>query len=209
MQTATWLVSRELTEAAGPWDNRLRNDGDGEYFCRVVLASDGVRFVPAGRVFYRLTPPSRVSYIGHSDAKKDSRLLSMQLHVKYIQALEDSDRVRAACVNYLQNWLINFYPERPDIVAELEKLAWRLGGRLEVPQLRWKYAWIKPPFGWGPAKSAQFVLPQLKADLMISWDRAMYNLENWRSQMEESDRGGTFEHARDHLKGTERLCPHK
>jgi len=29
-------------------------------------------------------------------------------------------------------------PERPDIVQELEKLAVSLGGRLEVPRLRWK-----------------------------------------------------------------------
>src|ERR1700738_3438980 len=45
MQTATWLVSRGLTEAAGPWDAGLSNDDDGEYFCRVILASDGIRFV--------------------------------------------------------------------------------------------------------------------------------------------------------------------
>ena len=45
MQTATWLVSRELTDAAGPWDTRLLIDDDGEYFCRVILASNGTRFV--------------------------------------------------------------------------------------------------------------------------------------------------------------------
>src|SRR6185295_4916198 len=39
MQTATWLVSRELTEAAGPFDTRLLGDDDGEYFFRVVRAS--------------------------------------------------------------------------------------------------------------------------------------------------------------------------
>ena len=49
MQTATWLVSRELTEAAGPWDHRLPRDNDGEYFCRVIRASDGVHFVPGAR----------------------------------------------------------------------------------------------------------------------------------------------------------------
>jgi glycosyltransferase involved in cell wall biosynthesis len=181
MQTATWLVSRELTEAAGPWDTRLCNDGDGEYFCRVLLASNGVRFVPDAKVFYRITPPNRVSFIGRSDEKKDARLLSMQLHVKYLQALENSDRVRAACMVYLQNWLINFYPERPDIIDELEKLAASLGGKLEVPQLRWKYAWIKPLFGWGLAKRAELVFPQLRAYLVRFWDRAMYNLEEfWR-----------------------------
>jgi glycosyltransferase involved in cell wall biosynthesis len=177
MQTATWLVSRELTEAAGPWDVRLVNDNDGEYFCRVILASNGIRFVPEARVFYRRVSPCRVSYIGRSDKKKDARFLSMRLHVKYIRSLEDSDRVRAACITYLQNWLINFYPERADIVEELEELARRLGGRLEMPRLRWKYAWIKPFFGWGPAKLAERVLPEFQAFLIRSWDRWMHSLE--------------------------------
>src|SRR5271165_1180166 len=72
MQTATWLVSRELTEAAGPWDARLLVDDDGEYFCRVILASDGIRFVPGAKVYYRVSPSSRLSLIGMSDKKKDA-----------------------------------------------------------------------------------------------------------------------------------------
>jgi hypothetical protein len=136
-----------------------------------------VRFVPDAKVFYRITPSTRLSHIGQSDKKKYAQLLSMQLHVKYVRSLEESERVRAACLTYLQNWLINFYPERPDIVQELEELAASLGGRLEMPRLRWKYAWIKPVFGWGPAKYAQIALPQLKLALLRSWDRTMYKLE--------------------------------
>ncbi len=177
MQTATWLTSRELIEAAGTWDVRLLSDDDGEYFCRVLLASDGVRFVPGAKVFYRVTPSSRLSHIGMSDRKKDALLRSMQLHVKYIRSLEESDRVRAACLTYLQNWLLNFYPERPDLVKELEELAASLGHKLEMPRLRWKYAWIRPLFGWGPAKAAQTVLPQLKGSLLRLWDKTMYKLE--------------------------------
>jgi glycosyltransferase involved in cell wall biosynthesis len=177
MQPATWLVSRDLTEVAGPWDIRLCYDDDGEYFCRVMLASNGIRFASEGRVFYRGTPTSRVSYVGRSVKKQDALLISMQLHVKYIRSLEDSDRVRAACLAYLQSYLITFYPERPDIVAELEKLARTLGGRLEAPRLRWKYAWIKPLFGWDLAKRAQIQLPEVKASLMRSWDGVLYKLE--------------------------------
>ena len=40
MQNATWLVSRELAEAAGPWDENLQYDQDGEYFTRVLIASE-------------------------------------------------------------------------------------------------------------------------------------------------------------------------
>jgi len=177
MQTATWLVSRELTEAAGPWDAQLSRDNDGEYFCRIILASNGVHFVPGARVFYRITSSNRVSHIGNSDKKKDAQLLSMRLHVKYIRSLEDSDRVRAACMRYLQTWLIHFYPERPDIVRELETLADSLGGRLGKPSLRWKYAWIRPLFGWGAAKQAQLVLPSVKTSLLRFWDGAMSQLE--------------------------------
>jgi glycosyltransferase involved in cell wall biosynthesis len=182
MQTATWLASRELTEAAGPWDLRMFVDDDGEYFCRVILASDGIRFVPDAKVFYRMSPAGRLSYIGYSDKKKDAMLLSMQLHVRYLRSLEESDRVRAACLKYLHTWLIDFYPERPDIVAELDKLARALGGQLEMPRLRWKYAWIEPIFGWGAAKRVQMVLPQFKASLTRFWDRAIYKLESARSE---------------------------
>ena len=177
MQTATWLTTRELADAAGPWDIRLLGDDDGEYFCRVILASDGIRFVAGPKVFYRITPSSRLSHIGMSDNKKYAMLLSMQLHIKYIRSLEESDRVRAACMRYMQNWLFCLYPERPDLVAELEEIAASLGCKLQTPKLRWKYAWIKPLFGWGPAKAAQLMLPQLKQSAMRSLDKTMYSLE--------------------------------
>src|ERR1700676_2498236 len=62
MQTGTWLVSRELTEAAGPWNTQLLGDDDGEYFCRILLCSDGVRFVPEAKVYYRASGASSLSY---------------------------------------------------------------------------------------------------------------------------------------------------
>jgi glycosyltransferase involved in cell wall biosynthesis len=177
MQTATWLTSRELAEAAGQWDTRLISDDDGEYYCRVLLASEGTRFVPEAKVFYRITPSNRWSYVGTSDKKKDALLLSMKLHIQYLRSLEESDRVREACLTYIQTWLENFYPERPDIVEELRGLASQLKGHLKTPRLRWKYAWMKPIFGWKAAKHAQMVLPLLKASLVRRWDKAMYRLE--------------------------------
>jgi len=177
MQTATWLTSRKLAEAAGPWDTRLISDDDGEYYCRVLLASKGTRFVPEAKVFYRVTTSSRWSYIGTSDKKKTAMLLSMKLHVQYLRSLEESQRVRKACLTYVQNWFHNFYPDRPDIVAELQNLAAELQGHLETPRLRWKYAWIEPIFGLATAKHAQMALPQVKASLIRYWDKTMYRLE--------------------------------
>ena len=181
MQTGTWLTSRELAEAAGPWDTRLLSDDDGEYFCRVLLASKGTHFVPQAKLYYRITPSSRLSYIGTSDRKKDALVISMKLHIQYLRSLEESERVRKACLTYIQNWLGAIYPERPDLLAELQALAGELGGQLTEPRLRWKYAWMKPIFGYKMAKSAQTALPYLKASLLMRWDKAMYELENRRT----------------------------
>ena len=177
MQTATWLTSRELADAAGLWDTRLLSDDDGEYFCRVLLASEGTRFVPEGRLYYRVTPSSRLSHIGMSDRKKDAMVVSMKLHIQYLRSLEESERARKACLTYMQNWYENFYPERPDLMAELQSIAADLGGRLEEPRLRWKYAWMKPIFGFQAAKRAQMKLPQFRALLERNWDRVMYKLK--------------------------------
>ena len=183
MQNATWLVSRELAEAAGPWDEHLHYDQDGEFFARVLLASEGTRFVPETGIFYRATSSNRVSYIGNSNQKKDSLLVSMRLQIQYLRSLEDSERVRKACLTYLQNWYHNFYPERPDLVVELQGLAADLQGSLEEPRLRWKYAWMKPVFGWETAKFAQDALPLLKTAFKRKFDKMMYKFETRRSAL--------------------------
>jgi glycosyltransferase involved in cell wall biosynthesis len=157
MQTATWLISRELTEAAGPWDTRLLGDDDGEYFCRVLMASDEVLFVPDARVFYRCFGYNTLSYLGDT-RKIEAHWLSMKLHIAYLRRLEQSKRVNAACVQYLHNWLLSFYPEHTEIVNEAQQMATEMGGELGVPSLSWKYRWIKQLFGWRTAKTAQRIL---------------------------------------------------
>jgi hypothetical protein len=178
MQTATWLVSRELTEAAGPWDTRLLGDDDNEYFCRVLKASDGVRFVPNARVYYRSFGYGSLVYIGLSNQKVEAQWLSMQSHLRYLQSMEDSERVRAACVRYLQTWLPCFYPQRPDIVRMAEQIARDLGGQLDVPRSSWKFAWLRAVLGPEVAKRLQTNLSGFKCSAVKSWDKALFRIEN-------------------------------
>jgi len=180
-QNATWLVSRELAEAAGPWDENLQYDQDGEYFCRVLMVSEGTRFIEEARVFYRVSSSKRISYIGASDKKRGSLLRSMKLHIGYLRSLEESERVRKACLAYLQTWSDQFYPDRPDMFAELQAIAQDLQGRVEPPSLRWKYAWMKPVFGTKTARWAQRVLPETKSWISRRWDKVMFALENRRA----------------------------
>jgi glycosyltransferase involved in cell wall biosynthesis len=179
MQTATWLVSRELTEAAGPWDVRLLGDDDGEYFCRVLLASDGVHFVPDAKVYYRSFGFNSLSYIGRFPNKIDAHWLSMQLHIQYLRSLETSARVNAACLAYLRSSLIYFYPDKTNIVHQAEQLAQELGEpTLGPPELSWKYVWIEKIFGWNAAKMAQHSMRKLRWSQQKRLDRMLFLLEN-------------------------------
>jgi O-antigen/teichoic acid export membrane protein/glycosyltransferase involved in cell wall biosynthesis len=178
MQTATWLVSRELTEAAGPWDTQLLGDDDGEYFCRVLLASEGVRFVPEAKVYYRAPWVGTLSYIGQSNRKLEAHWRSMKLHIGYLRSLEDSPRARAACLKYLQTCLIYFYPERMDIVRQAEDIAIEMGGRLHPPKLKWKYTWLTQIAGWRAAKRFSLWLPRIKWRIKKSWDHTLFSLRS-------------------------------
>ena len=174
MPPANWLVSRNLTQDAGPWDTRLSLDDDGEYFCRVILASDGIRFVPNVKIFYRKSGAGSLSSFDESYKKLESLFLSMQLHIQYVRSLEDSERVRAACLNYLQTRFPLFYPEQVAFVHELQEIATSLGGRLESPPLPWKYIWMQKLFGWAMLKRTRRLYNRCKWSIVRCWEKALF-----------------------------------
>jgi glycosyltransferase involved in cell wall biosynthesis len=181
MQTGNWLVSRELSDAAGPWDMRLLGDDDGEYFCRVLMASDGVRFVPESRSYYRTFRFSGLNYMGTSARKVEAHWLSMKLHISYLRSMEQSKRVDAACLHYLRTWQLCFYPERSEIVEEAEQLAQKFGEPLGEPNLSWKYSWTQKAFGWSVAKPFQLMVRKSRWSVQRQWDRLLFAIDRPKS----------------------------
>jgi glycosyltransferase involved in cell wall biosynthesis len=177
MQTDNWLISRELSNAAGPWDGRLFRDNDGEYLSRVIVASDGIKFVPDARSYYRFSGFGSISYIGRSAKKIESYHLSMQLHMGYLRSLEDSERTRRVCLQYIRTNVHQFYPHRLDLVEKLRATAAELGGEIVEPKVPWKYDWLRRSFGWSAARQAQVRVPQLKTATRMAWDKAMFAVE--------------------------------
>jgi glycosyltransferase involved in cell wall biosynthesis len=178
MQNATWLVSRELAEAAGPWNSSLVYDQDGEYFARVLIASEGTRFVPGPAVYYRMSGPQRISRIGKSAKKRESLLLSLRLQIQYLRSLEESERVREACLTFLQNWYPEFYPDWPALVAEIDALAADLGGTVQSPPASAKYVWIGRVLGRATADWARGNVPEFKSSLKRQWDKTLFKMSS-------------------------------
>lgn len=175
MSNAAWLVSRKLTEMAGPWNENLSLDDDGEYFGRVICASEQIKFVKEAKSYYRVGNARSLSH-SVSDKALSSLFLSMNLNIDALRALEDSERTRSACLKYLQTWLIYFYPEQKEILQRVNAIARELGGELNLPEVRWKYWIIRKVFGWKIGKMAEQKIPMFKEIIRSTWDKLLFKL---------------------------------
>lgn len=142
MNPAVWLVSRRLTELAGPWDTRLASSGDddGEYICRVAAAGDAVKFVEDARCYYRIGTVGSLNWNMETNEKSlESLLLSLRLTTRTLISMEASERTRQAALQHLRTFSSYFYASGGDFFERLAAMASELGGTLESPTVSWKY----------------------------------------------------------------------
>jgi glycosyltransferase involved in cell wall biosynthesis len=173
-QTDAWLVSRELTDAAGPWTDFDSPDDDGEYFCRVILKSNGVKFVPNARTYYRVGNPGSLA---NRRSHKSMRALfaSKAKCIKYLLTLEDSPRTRSASIRLLQDWMFHAC-DYDDVVCEALRLAGELGGVLSQRQLKAKYKPIEWLFGYEAAYRASHMLPVIRSQIECNVDHLLHRI---------------------------------
>jgi glycosyltransferase involved in cell wall biosynthesis len=171
MAIESWLVSRRLTELAGPWNEDLSLDDDGEYFCRVLSCASRIKFIPEARCFCRRATFGLSHDLTINTRKLESLEFSLFSHIRIMRTMEESQRTRDACLKLLDRWAIYFYPERPDLFKRMQSMARELGGQLKPPRLRPKYRWIQKIFGWRIAKKSQHVFPALRSVAEMNWER--------------------------------------
>jgi hypothetical protein len=172
MSPAAWLVSRDITASAGPWDERLSLNDDGEYFCRVVAASDHVQFVEQSRCYYRQSGPSQLSRTFDRQALQ-SFALSLSLSVDHLLAVEESARTRAAALAFVEHCAVWFNPHDLDLV---QPIAHRLGRFVEVrPETR-KEQIAQAVFGEDLGSRVLTTVRKAKLAAAVNWDRFWYRL---------------------------------
>lgn len=176
MAIESWLVSRRLTTAAGPWDPTLTADDDGDYFARVVAASSAVRYIPGARSRIRLANPHSLSKGVRSPRWLASQFRSLSNQIHYLRGLDDNERTRRAAVALLRRWAVYFYPGQPELYEAAARLAGELGAELPTPRLHWKYRWLEPVIGPRRAQALQLTLPTLRAWFARTSDRLLHSL---------------------------------
>lgn len=160
IQTNCWLIPREVQERAGIWRSYRCPDDDGEFFARVLLASDGIVYTPGVYNYYHITPGG-LNQLSRSKNVKYlmNTLLSIDLKYNYLRKFDNHPLLNRAIAAQYYRFAIDMYPE--SIV--LSAIAWRrfinlkehppeviLGGRL--------IQFIYHLFGWRVARFIRFYL---------------------------------------------------
>jgi glycosyltransferase involved in cell wall biosynthesis len=150
MHPSAWLVPRKVAERAGPWNESLSLNDDGEYFCRVVLASAGIAFCkkPDARSYYRSGLSGSLSRQRGQRARA-SQFRSLELIGGHLLAAEDSARSRHAIAGQWRRFVHDFYPAPANLIAEAEARAESLdGAKLGPPPMGPKTAALARLIGW-------------------------------------------------------------
>lgn len=126
-QTAIWLTPRQLIKKAGPWDESLQLNQDGEFFCRVLMNAEKIKFSQHCGVYYRSGLRNSISQAKkQSRGKADSLLRSFKSY-EYVLSIKNNFIVRKALGNNYLNFIYQYYKHFPDLTNEAERSFFSLG----------------------------------------------------------------------------------
>ncbi|MBE9209049.1 glycosyltransferase family 2 protein [Nostoc sp. LEGE 06077] len=154
MHPAAWLVPKQIAEKAGLWNESLSLNDDGEYFCRVLLASKGVKFCQGAKSYYR---SGNTNSLSGSKSRRawESAFLSSEIGTTNLLAREDSPTTRHACATVFQRFIYEVYPDVPDLRKKAETKVQQFGGSDIKPIGGPMFKLLSTFLGWKLAKKVQ------------------------------------------------------
>lgn len=164
MFPAAWLVSRNLIEKAGLWDERLSLNDDGEYFARLVSHSRYIKFHNEAKCYYRKGNIHSLSRSISSFSKKSSQslALSVNLTINHLFSIDQSNHSTVSAINAL-NRLCNYLQFIDDELFEknLKRLK-SLNGYYQPKSFSIKFKIICKVFGYKFAIKSKKYLWQIE-----------------------------------------------
>jgi hypothetical protein len=161
MPPFVWLTPRAVIERAGPWNETLSVYDDGEFFCRVVLASSGIVFCADARGYYRTTGALTLSKRRDGEALA-SAFTAVDLSCRQLLQRCNSASALKACATHYQRFAYDAYPQAAELVARAEKRAVELGGSDLRPGGGPAFQMLARALGWKLGKRAQLAWRTLR-----------------------------------------------
>jgi glycosyltransferase involved in cell wall biosynthesis len=161
MANFSWLTPRAVIERAGWWNETLSVNDDGEFFCRVALASSGIAFCADARGYYRSAGAPTLSSRRDREALA-SAFTAVDLSCRHLLRRCNSAAATKACATHYQRFAYDAYPHAAELVAQAEKRAAELGGSDLRPGGGLSFQLLARGMGWKLSKRAQLAWRTLR-----------------------------------------------
>jgi glycosyltransferase involved in cell wall biosynthesis len=126
MAQHTWLIPSHLIKIAGSWNEQLQINQDGEFFSRILIQAESIKFCREAKVYYRSGNNNSVSQSNKNKMKLNSLLLSYKLYKKNVKDYLNDISVRKALANNLLNFIYQYHAHYPTLVKETEAQFYKL-----------------------------------------------------------------------------------
>ena len=140
-----WLTPRQIISEAGQWNEDLSVDDDGEFFCRVVLKSETVKYVSDAIGYYRKYD----NYSSLSSQKTKKAYISALHSIKQKHLhIGDDKKTNPLLANQAMHLLNQLYPAEPALCKEINSYIKQLGGNNWQPYQHGIQKILRILFGW-------------------------------------------------------------
>lgn len=164
IQPNSWLTPKHIIDKAGFWNEQLTVDDDGEFFCRVLLASKGTVYSPNAINYYRKFKKGNNLSSKKSKKAYESIFLSTSLKAEQLLSKNNSSNARKAFAQQYLEIAVMAFPE----FLQLSRLA-ELKSR-QLGNCKKKY-YVHTPFykitsflfGWKFSAFISFIKLKLKS----------------------------------------------
>jgi glycosyltransferase involved in cell wall biosynthesis len=152
VQTNAWLSPASVIKKSGPWSEFYSPDDDGEFFCRVVLASEGVIYTKDCYNYYRkYTSSGNLASIKTQEAL-EGKYRSFLLKKKYLLAATDDPAANICLMRCAMDLVVEAYLFDKKLTQKILTTVGELGSTNYVPILGGKpLEMIKKFLGWRAA----------------------------------------------------------
>lgn len=107
----SWLTPRKIIDKAGLWNKNLSTDDDGEFFCRVVLAAEGIKFSNTGLNYYRKFNTGQSLSAQRNQKAIESIILATNLKFSHLKEKTDNPIVNKIFSRHYWWTGVNAYPQ--------------------------------------------------------------------------------------------------
>jgi glycosyltransferase involved in cell wall biosynthesis len=157
IQTNAWLTPMEIIKKAGCWSEFYSPDDDGEFFCRVVLASQGIVYANDCFNYYRKYKQNESLASVKTKKALHGKFESFLLKKQHLLNATTNVSAKKALAHGAMDLALEAYLVDKKLTCEILTVIEDLGGTDYIPQLGGKnIEFIKKTFGWKTARIIQF-----------------------------------------------------